>query len=233
MILLGEGNVDVLLLADSHANHLIFKAVYEGVAADLEGCALSGAAFELDAGYAAGVVKVYGVAVLNGTLNINHACKLFALALHSEVHLVIRNIILALFYFYTLVLAQLYLGTHRNFCGKYQIIAIQGQLNYGNVGAVDNFQLVLLNSRLIYLGINHVKGIVKECQRTVGVLDHLTGSLALAESGHVELLAAGAVCLLDRLFELVCRYLDGKLNLAALELFQSCHYKPPNTTYIK
>ena len=223
VIFFGELYLNIPLLARIHTYHLFFKAVDEGVGAYLKSLALSGAALELDAGYAALIVEVYGIAVLNGALNIYHARDLFALALDLRSHVVIRNIILALFYFYTLILTQLDLGAHGNLCGKHQILAVQWQVNYGNVRPVDHFYVVLLYGCLIYLGVDDIERIIKEGQRAIGVFDHLARSMSLAEAGDVELLAVGMISLLNGLLKLRRRYLDSDFHLAVFQLFQSCH----------
>ena len=92
-VILGrEGDVQVLLLADVHADHLLFKARDEGVAADLEGLALGGAAGELHAVHAAGVIEVHGVALGNrAVVNGDLGGLLIALLLDLGVHLVLGH----------------------------------------------------------------------------------------------------------------------------------------------
>ena len=59
----GEGDVDILFLADVHADELLFKARDKGLGADDELLAFGRAAVEFHAVYRAGVIQVHFIAI--------------------------------------------------------------------------------------------------------------------------------------------------------------------------
>ena len=135
VVFIGELNVKILLLANIHAYHLLFKAGYEHAAADGQLLMLCRAAVELNAVHCAAVIKLNFVAVFNGALNVYHAGDLLALALDLGVHHFIRNIILLLCHFYTLILAQSDLGHNGNNSLKLHILALFGVFSITPLGA--------------------------------------------------------------------------------------------------
>ena len=63
LIIFGESDVDIFLLADIHAHDLLFESFDEGMAAENERVALRRAAFEFDAVHAARKIDDHAVAV--------------------------------------------------------------------------------------------------------------------------------------------------------------------------
>ncbi|MPM69304.1 hypothetical protein SDC9_116249 [bioreactor metagenome] len=223
MVLLREGDFDILLLANFHTHHLCLEAGDKAATTDNKGLALCGAALELNAVHTAGIIQIHGVAVLHGTLHIHHTRYAFAQLFNSGGHVLVRNIIRTLFYFYTLVLAQLHLGLNCHLDAKNQGILAFRQAFDGDVRPVNRLNAVLLNGALVSIGVENIKGIIEKRQGTIHVLNHLAGRLAFTEAGHIIFLARSVISLLARFFELCRRYLDGQLNFAALELFHSRH----------
>ena len=224
MVFFGEGDLDVLLLANGHTHHLLLKTGNELAAANGKGLALGGAAVKLDPIYAAGIVQVYRIAVFHRPVHIHHPGHAFLQLGNGSVHLVVRNIIRTLLYFYTLVRAQLHLGLYRHHQAEYQWgFPFRKGLD-GHVGPVHRLYALFRNGSLVSLGIHDIEGVVKKRQGAVHILDHLPGGFALTEAGHVKPFARLLIGLLGRRFELFRRYLDGQLDFAAFELFHSCHF---------
>ena len=222
VVFIGELNVKILLLANIHAYHLLFKAGYEHAAADGQLLMLCRAAIELNAVHCAAVIKFHFVAVFNGALNVYHAGDLLALALDLCVHHFIRNIILLLCHFYTLILAQSDLGHNGNNSLKLHILALFGAEN-GYFRPVYGLNIVLFNGGFVNRRIRYIKRIVHKYIPTVGLFDNALGRMSLAEAGYRDGLAQLKIRAVYRLFKIRSGNAHSELHLIALKLFKTCH----------
>ena len=221
-VILGrEGDVQILLLADGHADHLLFKARDEGVAADLEGLVLGGAAGELHAVHAAGVIEVHGVAFGNrAVVNGDLGGLLVALLLDLGVHLVLGHEGVLALDLNALVLAQGHVRLDEHFAGELQVLAGADLLDI-DLRTIDDLELVLVDGRAVHLVEDQLERLVIEDAFAVHVLDHLARGVSLAEAGDRDLAAHLDVCLAHRLVELGRVDVKGKFHLIAGNLFNS------------
>ncbi len=119
MVILGEGDVDVTLVADVHADHLLFKSGNEGAGTDFELIAFGSAAFELLIAHESRKIEGYDIALTNGTiLNGCFGCHLVELFLNLCGNFFVRNIIFNNGCFYSLVLAEFDRRVENNFRGE-------------------------------------------------------------------------------------------------------------------
>ena len=132
MVILGEGDVDVTLVADVHADHLLFKSGNEGAGTDFELIAFGSAAFELFIAHEARKIEGYDIALTNGTiLNGCFGCHLVELFLNLCGNFFVRNIIFNNGCFYSLVLAEFDRRVENNFRGEADAVLLGyfGELN--------------------------------------------------------------------------------------------------------
>ena len=218
VILLGEGDVQILLLADLHADHLILEAGDEGVAADDQGLILSGAALKGHAVHRAGIVQLHGVTGGHSAiLHVHGTGGLLLILLDAGVHHVIGDNLLLHLDLQALVLAQLHVGAHEHLAGELQILALADLLHV-HLGTVHGLEALRLDGRGIHLGEDDVQSVVIEHAFAVHGLDQLAGGLALAEAGDVDTAAHLQICLIHGLVELLGRHDDGQLGLVAGKL---------------
>ena len=221
MILGREGHVEVLLFADVHADHLLFKARNEGVAADLEGLALGGAARKLHAVHAAGVIEVHGVALGNHAIvHRDFRGLLIALLLDFGVHIVLGHEGVFLLDLDALVLAQGHVRLDEHFAGELQVLAGADLLDI-DLRTVDDLKFVLVDGRAVNFVKDQLEGLVIENAFAVHVLNHLARGVSLAEAGDRDLAAHLDVCLAHRLVKLGRVDVKGKFHLIAGNLFNS------------
>jgi len=221
LILLGEGDIEVLLLADAHADHLLLKARDKGMGADLEGLALGRAAREGDAVHGARVIEVHGVALDHGAILHGNLGRLLpALLLDPGVDLRVGDLGHVLLDGHALVLAEGDVGLHKDLAGELQVLARADLLKL-NLRAIDDLELVLLDGRAVDLVKDELEGLVIEHALAVHVLNQLARGLALAEARDVHLTANLDVGLVHRLVELRAIDVKGQLDLIAGNLFHS------------
>ena len=106
MVVFGEGDVDVLLLAGAHADHLLLKAGNEGMRAQLQVIVLALAAVEGNAVQGAQEVDVGGVAVLGGAVHGLGSSHILSHPVQFRLDLSLGDFRLGLLHFQVLVLAQ-------------------------------------------------------------------------------------------------------------------------------
>ena len=219
VIVLGEGDVHVLLVAGLGANQLILKAGDKGAGAQLQAVALGLAAVKGNAVLEALEVDDHGVAVLSLTLHGHHTAGAVDVGLELVVDVLVGDLDLFLLSGETLVLAQLHLRTDSD--GGLKGQAVLAGLQNLHVGPGHHVQLLLLHGIGIGLGIELVDGIFIEHAGAEHTLDDLPGSLALPEAGHVDLVALLQISLLDRGLKLLAADLDDQLHGALFLLLDA------------
>ena len=222
MVLIGEFYVKVLLLANVHAYHLLFESGYEHTGAYHQRLMLGSAAFKLHPVNGAGIVKLYLVAIFNGALNVYHASNVLTLTLDLGIDHFVCNIILLLFNFYTLVLAQRDLRHNGNDSFKRNIFSFLGA-EYGYIRPVHRLYVMLLDSRLVHRRICFVKSIIDKNVPSVSLLNNSLGSMSLAEAGNRDGLAQLKIRLVNSLVKILGTDGHAQLYLVALKLFKTCH----------
>ena len=197
VVVLGEGDVDVLLLAGAHADHLLLKAGDKLSGAKLQVEVLALAALEGNAIVEALEVDVGGVAHLGGTLHGLRGGHILGHTVQFGLHLLVGNSGLSLLHLQALVLAQRNLGV--DFSGQGQgHAAVLANLHIGQAGTADGLQALLLrNGKVINLGENLFQTVFVENVSAVHGLDHLPGGLALTEAGNHDLLTSLEVGFVD------------------------------------
>ena len=197
VVILGEGDVDVLLLAGGHAHHLLLKAGDELAGAQLQVKVLALAALEGHAIVEALEVDVGGVAHLSGPVNGLSGGNVLSHPIQLGLNLLVGDGSLGLLYLKALVLAQgdlrIDLGGQGQGDG-----AVVLDLHIGQAGTADGLEALLLgNGKVINLGENLLQAVFVENVSAVQSLDHLPGSLALPEAGNQNLLAGLQISLVD------------------------------------
>ena len=214
----GEGNLNVLLVAGSHANHLLLEAGDEGAGAQTQRVVLALAAVECYAVHVAVEVDDHGVAVLCSTLHGGDAGVAAGQLLDILVHLFVGDGDGSLGSLDALVLAQGSHGIQAALDGQNQI-AILIHIQIGNAGAAHNLELGLSGSLLPDFGENQVDGVLIEDVGAIHTLNDLPGSLALTEAGDVDGVLYLAVSLVQSGLELVLLYLENYLGGIVFILF--------------
>ena len=217
-VLLGEGDVQILLIAGLQANQLLLKTGNKAAGTQLQAVVLALAALESNAIQEALEIDHDGIAVLSLTLNGHQTGVALLHTLQTLIHVSCSNLDLVLLCAQALVLAQSDLGIHGNHSleGEAFLGALADHLN---VGITDNLQLLLLDGSIISLGECVINGFLEKHFCAVHLLDHLAGSLTGAETLHIDLLAHLLICLLDRSLKLSSADLDGQCNLALFNFF--------------
>ena len=218
LVLLGEGDVDVELLASSVADDLVLEAGDEAAAAQGQAVVLSLAALECDAIHKALEVDVHDVAVLSSTL----AGQLTGVALLHTLQLglnsLVRNSMDSLLNGQTIVCADLDFGLDSDLDGQGSALSLAGGVN-ADLRTADRLDAGSLDSLFVSCGEQLVDGVVGKDISAVHLLDESLGSLALAEALNRVLLAL----LLENIgnCSLESLSVDGELQLchALLELF--------------
>ena len=221
MILLGEGDVDVLLLAGIDTHQLLLEAGDEGVGADVQGLILGGAALEGHAVHLAAVIEDDPIPVLHGPIHVLIADLLLLLHLQSVVHFFVRHSIRQLLHGYTLVLAQRYVGLELDLghVGDALGLAHDGDIHHG--GTVHGDQLMLSHGGVVGLRPAKIEGLVIEDHGAVVGLNDLAGGFALAEAGHGIAAAGFMVGIVQRLHEGVLIDGDGEPGNVAFLHFKN------------
>ena len=193
VIVFGEGDVDVLLLAGRHAHQLLLKAGDEGTAAQLQVVVLALAALKGNAVIEALEVDIHGVAHLSGTVRGLGGGYILRHSVQLRLHLCIRHDRLSLFHFQALVLAQRDLGVHVGHqCQGNHVLVIN--VHVLQRGTADRLEVLTGNGKIINLGEDLFQTVFIENMSAVHALDHLPGSLALPETGDHDALASLHVC---------------------------------------
>ena len=220
-VVLGEGDVDVLLLARLHADELLLKAGHEAAGADLQIEVLALAAVEGLAVVEALEVDVGGVALLHGALHGHETAVALCHLLQTGVHVGGSHLDLRLGSFKTLVLAQLHLGIHRH--GALEHHAVLGAALQLHLGVAHHVQFLLLHRTLVGVGQEDIHGFLIKDLGTVHLLDDLTGCLTHTEAGYVDLTAHLQIRFVDGSLELLGTRLDSQSDPALLQFLAAFH----------
>ena len=198
MVVFGEGDVDVLLLAGAHADYLLLKAGNEGMRAQLQVIVLALAAVEGNAVQGAQEVDVGGVAVLGGAVHGLGSSHILSHPVQFRLDLSLGDFRLGLLHFQVLVLAQSDLRVQLGGQGQGHGLALVVDLHIGQAGTADGLQVLLaLHGEVIDLGEDLFQAIFIENMSAVHGLDHLPGRLALPEAGQGDVLPGLHVSLVD------------------------------------
>ena len=196
VVVLGEGDVDVLLLTGAHADDLLLKAGNKLAGAQLQVKVVALAALEGNAIVEALEVDVGGVAHLGGTLHGLGGCDVLRHPIQLGLHLLVGDVDFGLLHFQPLVLTQSDLGVDFGGQGQGDDVVV-ADLHIGQVGTVDGLEILLGNGKVINLGENLLQTVFVENVGAIHGLDHLSGSLALTEAGELDALAGLHVSLVD------------------------------------
>ena len=219
VIILGEGNVEVLLVAGLHADDLILKAGNEAAGAELELIVLALAALERLAVVEALEVDHGNVALLGLAVHGNEAGVALSHLVQALLHIVSADLDLLLLGGQALVLAELDLGVHGDGRLEGETVLVDLVVHDLNFGIADDIESTLADGLRICLGQSDVNGIAVEHARAVELFDHLAGGLAGAEAGNAELVAGLGISLGDGGFKLLRADLDGHRDSALFQLF--------------
>ena len=212
VVVLGERNLDGLLVAGLRADELILEAGDERAGAEVEVVLLRLAALKRLAVDKALEVDGDGVAVLRFALDgldagvaLGHTVQLGVDVGLTDGHGLLRDLD-------ALVFAEGDLRIERGGNGQGNIALFRG-VHIDNRRRADGLQALLGDGLLIDLRENFVDGIFIEHRGAVHALDHLARGLALAEAGDHDVLAALGIRLVQGHFKLRLFDLDGDLGI--------------------
>ena len=219
MIGFGELDVQVPLLADLHAHHLLLEAGDEGVGADHQRLMLGGAAVELHAIDGTGVVQLGLVAVLQRAVgHVHHPGNALLLLLNAGIHFRVGHLADGAGHVQILVLAQLDFRHHVHFAAELQILAGFHGLHI-HLGTGHGLEVVFFHGLIVGFGEQDIQSVLIKNALAEHILNQLAGRLALAEAGNVDLSAQLQIRLLQRVFKLRRGRLEADLYFVAAELF--------------
>ena len=216
-IVLGEGDINILLLAGLHADQLILEAGDKAAGTDLQIKGIALAALESNAVVKALKVDVGGVALLDGALHCHQTAVAVSHLLETGVHVGGHDLHLSLNGLQALVLAQFHLGIHGDSALKHGAF-LADALDL-HLGIANDLQLLLVHGALVSVGQNGVDGFLIKDLGAVHALDHLAGRLAGTEAGNVHLTAHLQIRLVDGGLELLGAHLDGQSDSALFQFF--------------
>ena len=223
MVILGEFHLNVLLLAYLHAHHLLFKAGNKGVRAYHQRLVLRRSAGELHSVHTSGIVKGYGVALLNGTaLHLYHTACTVKCGIQFALHILIGYSILIFLDFYTLVFAKLHLGLQINRCSKHHALVVLDLFDV-YLRTAHRYKLQLIQRLAVSRAANLIESVLEEYALAVILLNKLAGSLALAEAGYGIPSCRLVISLLNCLFEFLTAYRNGNDSLILFVLLKRTH----------
>ena len=218
LILGGEGDVHVELLAGGVANDLLLKAGDEAAAAQSQVVVLSLAALECNTVHKALEVDISDIAILSSALTGQLTGVALLHTLQLSVHSLVGNSMDSLFHGQTVVAANLDLGLHGDLNGQGSALCLAGRI-HADLRTAHGLHAGFLSGSLESLREQLVDGVVGKDVCAVHLLDQSLGSLALAEALHRVLLALFLENIGNSLLESLC--VDGELQFchALLELF--------------
>ena len=219
VVILGEGDVEILLLTGLHADDLILKAGNEAAGTELELVVLALAALERLAIVEAFEVDDGDVALLGLAVNRDEAGVALGHLVQALLNVVSADLDLFLLRGQALVLAELDLGIHGNGRLEGEAVLVDLVVHDLDLGIADNVEAALADGLRICLGQGDVNGIAVENTRAVELLNHLAGGLAGAEAGNAELTACLGVSLGNSGFKLLRADLNGHRDSALFQLF--------------
>ena len=219
VILLREGYVYILLLANLGADQLILKARNEAVGADLQRVVLA-----LAAGKSLAINKALEVqgdeiilCHLGAFLSLNHISLTIQHTGQLQLNCLVINSILLNLNLQALVLAQLNLRLLGSSCLEHQILA-QLLGNNLELRAGNDVDFLLLQCIKESLWCSNLYSLINDIFLAYMALYNHLWSLALAEARDVHLAGNLLVCSLISLIQLCSRYSDFKFNLRVLQI---------------
>ena len=218
MVILGEGDIDVLLLTGLHADDLILKAGHKAAGTQLQ--TVIGAFTALKGNTVLETLKVddSSIATLGLALHTDKTGIAVSQLLQALFHIGGSDLHLGLLSLQALVLAQRHLGIHGS--GRLERKAVLRDLaHHFNSGIADNLQLLLLHSSLIGLGERNIDGLLEKHLGAIHPLDHLAGGLAGAEARNTDLPAHLLICLFNSSLKRGSVHLDGQRYHALFKFF--------------
>ena len=184
MILLGEGDVNVLLIPGFQADQLIFKPGDELTGTDNEGVILRLAALKRNAVDRAVKVKYRGVARLDLALNGRNGRVALRHALNFTLHVLVGNNRLDILGRKALVCPKRHFRFNRYLGDKDKAVLIDGR-NVDIAGA-DRLGAGLFERRFIRFRIAYINRFLVEKALAVHLFDDLARRLALAEARNID-----------------------------------------------
>ena len=215
LVVLGEGHVDILLVAGAHAHELGLEAGDEAVAAQLEIIVFGLAAFKGDAVHKALKIDLHRVAVLCRTIHRGDSGDLVGLAIHFGLHFLIGDGSFLLGDLQPFILAKSDLGIKRRLNGHLHRLVVL-HVHGGHGGLTHGLPSLIQNSLLINVGEDLIDSVFIEDFCAVHGLDHLSGRFALAEAGKRDVLAVFQIGLVQTLFKLCAVDLHDNFRAAVL-----------------
>ena len=233
LIIFGEGNVDVLFLADRHTHDLIFKPGNELTAAERKIEALRFAAVELHAVHRAHEIDICDIAVLRRSVRNRHlACVSIEQSIELRLDLLVLNSIRVLLDFHTLIRGNFYLRIYGNDRRKHDLLVLE--LIHGNLGLADEGILFgfLFDRLIVALGKKDIQAVLVKYALAVNVLDNVLGRLALTEAVHREFISRFHVRLRERVLPFLTVELEGDLDGAFFRRFGSVFHNYLSPAFI-
>ena len=218
MIVLGEGDVQILLVAGLGAHQLLFEAGDEAVGTQLQAVVLTLAAVEGLAVQETLEVDDHGVAFLGLALHAHETGVAVGELLEALVHVSGGDLHLVLGSREALVLAQRDLGIHGS-SGLEGEAVLRALAHHLHGGIAHDLELLLLHSGLIGIGERNIDGFLEKHLCAVHALDHLAGGLAGTEARDIDLLAHLLICLFDGSLKLRRTHLNGQRDLTFFQFF--------------
>ena len=217
-VVLGEGDDDVALVAGLHADDLLLKAGYERIGAKLEIIVLGRAAVKLLAVDEAGKVDRDVVAHLRLALDIDQAGVALLDVMHLFVDLALVKRFVVLRNLEALVLTELHFRIHADLKGVDQLFVL-GDLLVDQARSADTLKAAVGTAGLERVLRQRLDGVGIEHFLAVHALDDGARSLALAETGHVEMVLVLFIYFVDRVVKDIGRDLHFKGRHVFLFLF--------------
>ena len=217
-VVLGEGDDDVALVAGLHADDLLLKAGHERIGAKLEIIVLGRAAVKLLAVDEAGKVDRNVVAHLRLALDIDQAGVALLDVMHLFVDLALVKRFVVLRNLEALVLTELHFRIHADLKGVDQLFVL-GDLLADQARSADTLKAAVGTACLERVLRQRLDGVGIEHFLAVHALDDGARSLALAETGHVEMVLVLFIYFVDRVVKDIGRDLHFKGRHVFLFLF--------------
>ena len=200
LIVLREGDVDVLFLTGGHTDDLLLKAGDKHLRAKDKVMPLALAAVKGNAVHAALKVDDGGIALLGGTLDRHDTTGAFTRTFDLGVDLLILDIDDGTLGGQRLIFAQLGLRPLRRGEAERELLSV-GNIHASHGGRADVADLFLLNAELERLRRERIGSVLIENILAVHTLDDHAGRFALAEALDIDLAAVFEVGRLQRLLK--------------------------------
>ena len=229
VIILRESDIDILLITSIHANDLLFKTGHKGTGTQLQVEIVALTTIESNTIVKTFEVNIGSVTHLSSTLDSLGRCNILSHAIQLCSNLLIGNGSLSLLYFQTLVVAQSDLGVDVSSDGDSDGAVII-DLHISQAGTANCLKILLNNSFLINLREDFLNSILIKNMGAVHSLDHLTRSLASAETRQHDSLTVLLVCLFRSLVHKFLADVHNDRGLIAI-LFNTLYVHlqyPPN-----